>query len=457
MSKFKRSMLAASVGICCVGPVLGESITLEEAGQRMLAYSQQFQILELERDAAIEQTRAALGERFPRVQLSVGYMEIEQDIVSSDNTTFQAGTSEYPTTTTTLSIVQPIFDAERFRQYPLAKAEEQAAVMRREVQLNQLWSQLIEAFLLAAEMQNQLEQQRLIADARESLWEDAQSLLSAGRIEAAQALGFQSEWLAAQSQALIVRQQQAEALDALMQWTGPGISQVQAAIQPQQLPDLERLSVLLPKDRLLALNPAVQLAEAEMLVAEKQLRLVKGAHFPKVNFRIQAEQEATEGSLFGGGSEVESIEYGVDITWLMYQGGTAAARSRESTRRLMIAGEQRQETIQSVERRYDELFSTLRHQQRVLNALAQEYQLAEERVEAAQQQVDSGRAGLGVLEEAALRRDTLKLRQRQQALVFLKAQVELYALFGAQDISGLNAALRGRPVRLSENSMTPSS
>lgn len=425
------------------GPAAAESVTLAEAADRMVAYTKQIQMLELERNAATERTRVAYGQRLPRVQLGLSYLQTQQDIISQDNDTFQEGTSEYPTTTYGLSVIQPLYDAERFRQYPLATAEEQVAILTQEAGVNRLWGDLIQRFLVAAETQAQRDRQVLMERARETLWQDAQSLQAAGRFEAAQVLAIQSDYLSAQSQTLIANQQHAQSLDTLRQLVGPSVTGVDVALFADQLPSVASLERVLSKEQLVALNPAIQLADAELVVAERQLRLVNAAYYPKITLRVETEQETTEGSLFGGGSEVASTEYGVDVTWLLYEGGTVRARSREAKVRVSMAAERLHEVVQSTERRYEALMDMLRGQEQVLDALGREKRLAEERLAAVKAQVSSGRAGLGVVQDAELRANTLEVQQRQQALAFLKVQAELYGLFGALNVDQLTAALEG--------------
>lgn len=418
-------------------------LSLDEAVARMMEYSKRTQLLELERATASDRTRAALAERLPRVQLSLGYLQTQQDIISQDNDTFQEGTSDYPTTTYTFSVIQPIYDAERFRQYPLAVAEEQLAELQLEAGLNELWSDLIQRYLAVAEAQAQMAQQNAISMARENLWRDAQTLMAAGRIESAQVIAIQSEYLATLSQSLIAEQQLAQALEGLMQLVGPGVSGVDVAAFAERLPTVDSLLQKLPRSELGSLNPSIQLADADREVAEKQLRLINGAYYPKVSLRVQTEQETTEGSLFGGGSEVASTDYGVDITWLLYEGGSVAARSEEALKKVSLAVERQQEVVQATERRFDALIGVLRRYEQVLDALSAEKALADDRVKAVRAQVDSGRVGLGAMQEAELKLNTVNIQLQQQSIAFLKAQAELYALFGALDVEQLNQALTG--------------
>lgn len=448
-----RAVLAVVLGGIFSTAALADSITLEQAGERMMAYAKQFRMLELDRQAAEERANRAYNERFPRVQLSLGYVQTEQNIISQDNDTFTEGTSQYPTTTNTFSIVQPLYNAEKFRQYPLAVAEQQVVALRQELEINQLWADLLRRFLTVAEAQNQREQQALLIDARKSLLVDAETLQFAGRIEETQVLGLKSELLSAESQALIAENQASEALDRLMELVGPGVNSVRVSVASDRLVSPARLTSVLPRDQLLTVNPSVQLAEAEVVVAQRQAKLVNAAYYPKITARIQTEQEITEGSLFGGGSEVESTDFGVDITWLLYEGGTVDARSREADQKMLLAEARRDDVAAAVERRYESLINALRRQAQILDALQAELLLAENRVGASLLQVESGRAGLGVTQELELKRDALRVRIEQQALAYVKTQVELYALFGALDINRLSQVLRGQ--RVVPEALTP--
>jgi len=196
-------------------------------------------------------------------------------------------------------------------------------------------------------------------------------------------------------------------------------------------------------DRLANLNPGVQVAEAAIVVAEGRLRRVRGAFQPTANLTLEFENETTEGSLFGGGSEVQSLDVGVQMEWSIYEGGVRRSQVREATRRVEISHLRLQEAQELAERRYQALVAALERSLEVVSALSQDRRIAAQRAVFAQDQLDAGRGTLEQLLEAELRRDTLALRAEGARLRTVALQAELLALFGALDIETLSQDLSG--------------
>ena len=146
-------ILGASLVFFSVQLASAQTITLSQAYKRMLSFDLEFEILDLEDDVAEELIRQAKGERYPRVNLSVSYVNTRQEIKSSDNTTFSSGVSTFPTTTVSFSVVQPIFDLPRWRSMGLAQSEAELAKARAEVVRNRMAARMSSAFAGVARAQ----------------------------------------------------------------------------------------------------------------------------------------------------------------------------------------------------------------------------------------------------------------------------------------------------------------
>ncbi|HEC98808.1 MAG TPA: hypothetical protein ENN18_00265 [Proteobacteria bacterium] len=59
--------------------------------------------------ASPERLRQAYSGLLPTLSIEGEYIETRQDIVSSDNAVFATGSTDFPTSTYTVSLVQPIF------------------------------------------------------------------------------------------------------------------------------------------------------------------------------------------------------------------------------------------------------------------------------------------------------------------------------------------------------------
>src|SRR5690606_26717449 len=90
-------------------------------------------------------------------------------------------------------------------------------------------------------------------------------------------------------------------------------------------------------DQALQNNLAVKARQAAVDVAMAEYRTDKADRYPTLDMVATFENRDTEGSLFGGGSEVESTDISVRAGWTIFQGGTLRARIRESMYKLQQA------------------------------------------------------------------------------------------------------------------------
>ncbi len=419
-----------------------QQVTLAEASQLMQSTELQFEILDLEADIAAEVIRQARGERLPRVRLSLQYIQTMQEIVNQDNTTFQEGQATYPTTRMTLTIAQPIYDPVRFRALPLARAEEAVVAAQAEAARMELSSLLVASFLDVARAQLEIQQARAIVRARTQLERDLGQLVAAGRADADRQLRAQGDVFAARADLAEAELGLTEALFELHRFTGPDVDGVRYS-RGVGVAELRSFVQTFTPERLDELNPNIQIALAQVDLAERQLHRIRGAYQPTANLTVESEYEQTEGSLFGGGSTVQSTDIGLELSWSIYEGGVRRSQVREAERRLEIANLRLEQARELAVRRYRALVTALERSLEVVGSTSQDQRVAAERVRAAEERVEAGRGTLEELLEAELRRDTMALRAQAARIRAVQLQAELYALFGALDLETLSRDFAG--------------
>ena len=427
---------AAALSLAAPGAAQ-ETVTLAEADRLMADNELELQVLDLEQEVAAEVVRQALGERLPRVALEISYVQTQQDIVNQDNETFQEGSSTYPTTTATLSVTQPIYDAARFRALPLARAEEALVEAEAAAARNEISRRLVETFLEVARRQIEIDRARTIVRVRTQYQRELGLLVEAGRVDADAELRAESDVFAARARLSEAELDLADALFELQRFTGAGVEGVEFG-PGVGVADLAQFRETFTPGRLDALNPRIQVARAELDVARRTLAQVRGTFQPTANLTLEYSDEQTEGSLFGGGSNVRTGEVGVELGWSIYEGGVRRSRMREAERRVEIAELRLRQQQDRAERRYTSLISALERSLEAAAAAAQDARVAAERYDAALAQQDAGRIGFERVFETQLRRDTARLQARLARLRAVRLQADLYALFGALDVGALS-------------------
>lgn len=439
----RAAVLVALSFLLVPSAAVAQTITLSQAYDRMIDREVQYEILDLQADVAKEVTRQALAQRLPRVGLTIQYLYTQQEIVNQDNETFQEGASAYPTTTMTFSVRQPLYDPVRFRQLPLARAEQELVATEAEVARGELSLRLVDAYLDVARAQLALRQSVETIQARTQLERDLRFQLDAGRIELDPVLRAQGDLLEANAIRAERELELSEALFELYRFTGSDVTAVSYDGASVGISDFQALINTFTASRLDGTNPAIQVAKAQVAVAERELAATRGAYQPTVDLSLELEYEQTEGSLFGGGSTVSSTEMAITGDWVIYEGGVRRSRVREAEARLKIANLRLEQARELNQRRYDALVDAIRRSLQAVSTVGSERAAAQRRLAAAIEQERAGRIQPAAAIEARLRRDNLGLQGQIARLRVVQLQAELIALFGALDITALSRDFRG--------------
>ncbi|MGE0484733.1 MAG: TolC family outer membrane protein [Gammaproteobacteria bacterium] len=287
----------------------------------------------LAHQASQEVYKQARGGYLPAISFSYDHTETEQRIHDSDNVLFQTGRSDFPTDALVLSLTQPVFRYANYVRIEQAKAEiEQAdAELARADQA--LILRVVEAYLgvlaardrldfLAAE-QVSVEKQLALAEGREK----AEVGRAADRLEAA---ARQAAVLADQA---VAQTNLDDAYRAVYELTGETPSELAPLTRefPLTRPDPDDVQHWLDAAREQNREIAVQRHAVE--VARQEVRRQGAGHLPTVDLQLREGFRDQGGTVFGGGSEVETRDLMVNVNVPLYAGGTVSAKRREAVLR----------------------------------------------------------------------------------------------------------------------------
>lgn len=416
-----------------------ESVTLMQAYTRMMTAGIETGIIDADLAASAEGVKQAKGQRLPRVQLSLQYDQIQQEVISSDNETYAEGSSQYPKVTFNFSVRQPIYDAVRFRALPLARAQDAVRQADAEVARNRIVRDMIVAYFEVAQAQMRIRRAQAIIEGRADYVRSVEEDVAAGRREADVLIRAQGDSFAAESDRMEAEIGLAEALAGLQRYAGLDVTGVALDGARLGVVDLANIDRSMTEAALLSMSPDLQSAKAAADVGKRQIASARGALQPTVDLVLDFEHQTTEGSLFGGGSKTQTVTGGAMLTVPIYEGGIRKSRVREAEAGLRAADLKVQQTERAVLARYKALIGAARATAARSGKLSSQLRLSEESVAAAQEQFDAGRASEGVLLEQRLRRDTLRLDVQSARLQQFRVQAELYALFGALDMKAISA------------------
>lgn len=282
-------------------------------------------------EATKESVPQAKAKLFPDLRLSYEHLDTSQDIKSSDNTVFGSGSTSFPTSTFGAVLTQPIFrfgDWQGLKQsharVSQAVADLTAARQRHLLRVSQIY-----LGVLAAE--DDLEFARAERTAVES-----QLNLAAKRRKSG--LATRTDEYDAQARFSLVVSNEIEAENRL-----DDARQALLITSGQLIEDLDPLSaeitLALPDpptaedwvSRSIEQNLLLEARRQAVQIAEREIKRQKSGHYPTLDLVLRLDDRDTKGSLFGGGSQVETADIAVQFNLPLFQGGGTRSRVRQAT------------------------------------------------------------------------------------------------------------------------------
>jgi outer membrane protein len=274
-----------------------------------------------------EQARALL---LPNIKFDIGTTETSQDIVSSDNAVFSQGSTSFPTDEMNLSITQSIYSFSNWAYFKQAKEEVKQVAAELEDVRQELVLRVAEAYFgvlrehdnylaIGAEF-TALEQHNQVVTAKEKSGNARHTDL------------LDSEARLSQSEARMIETNNAlqDAIQGLREMTGELPETLVLLGDELDLVSPEPYDVQSWLDKAHATNPMIVAKKSEVAVAYQEIRRQKGGHYPNIDLVFTQNNSETQGSLFGGGSEVDTQEVQLKMTVPLYSGGAVSSKVRET-------------------------------------------------------------------------------------------------------------------------------
>ena len=280
--------------------------------------------------ATLETKRQALAGFLPTLMAEADYTDTSQDIISSDNTYFDSGTSDYGTTTYTISLVQPLFNYSTWKRWDQAKAEVAQSAMEFEVAKQDLMMRSAETYFVALAAVDNLEFAKSEVASIALNNKAAEKRYSAGLATVTDLYDSRARLSTSTARVTDAENVLDDSLRGVEEITGQYFYDLCRCQQKRTLQGPEPLDEQEWVQRALSQNPAILMKRYEVEVAVAEIKRQQAGHYPTINLEGRFNNRDTDGSLFGGGSEVETTEFMVIAKLPLYQGGYVASRTREA-------------------------------------------------------------------------------------------------------------------------------
>jgi outer membrane protein len=355
---------------------------------------------------SINQSRALL---LPDLSVQYESKTTDQSINDSDNDVFESGDDKYDTTTTVITLTQSIFDYSRWQRYSQSKITINKAEVEFNLARQALLLRLAESYFLVLERGDQLETVLTEETAMHKHLEVSERKLKAG-------VGRRVDVEDARARYLNALSKKVE-LQSRLEDSRYGLREVLGSIPRKLLtlrPNIE-LQPPIPDDveewitQASQYNLELRALSLSVQVAQKEINALRGEHYPTLDLVYRDVNTDTEGSVFGGGSDVDSADLMLQLNIPLYSGGATSSKVREAAEKRYGLMADINDKRRTVEREAQDAFNRIRTSIVQIDALDQSVKAQESLLKSKTRGYRSGKNN--ILEVLDAQQDLSRARQ----------------------------------------------
>lgn len=293
------------------------------------------------------QARAGL---LPSVTLEASHTKTKQNILDSKNTVFGSGSSDYPTDNRTLTITQPLFKLAAWRGYQQAKAAVKQAAATFGAAEQDLVLRTATAYLEVLAAQDALIFARSEKDAIKRQFDVTQQKRKSGLATAANLNDAEARYALTEADEVAAQNDLDDKQQALQELTGKPVATLATLTADMPLVQPEPADITKWVSSAIEQNLALEARRQAVEVAQREVDRQRAGHYPVLDLSATKNRRTTGGSLFGGGSDVDTTELMVRLNVPIYAGGGTQAIVEESAKRYQGALEDLERDRRQTER-----------------------------------------------------------------------------------------------------------
>lgn len=339
-----RTVTTASRTVAAPGPWIPGSVGVR--GEVVGTGGEKFSLVEvykiaIDRDPSIKGSlfrnlsaqqieRQALAAFLPDVDYLYEKTQVRQNILETGNPLFRTGTSGYPTKYWAATVTQSLFNVPAFVRWKRSVDQGTLADAEYKVAQQELVLRVARLYLEAMAARDSIELTRSELAAVEQQFVLAQEKVSAELAPASDLLEAQARLSAVRADLIESQNRARDSYRALTEVTRLKITNL-ARLKPGsplEFPEPTDLDFW----ENLAMEQSLELvAQKERVnVAQEDIRVQQAEYFPNLSAVGRQSNRDTEGTIFGGGSEIENTEFLIRADWNPFQGGRTSAAAKEA-------------------------------------------------------------------------------------------------------------------------------
>ncbi len=275
----------------------------------------------------------ALAALLPSATYEYGTIETKQKILSSANAVYATGMSKYASDNQTLTITQPIFKLSAWRGYEQSKTKVKQAGSTFAAAEQDLMLRVATAYLSVLAAQDGLGFSGAERDAIKRQLDLVQQRFSSGLVAIAALHEARARFAIKEADVVAAQNDLDDKQQALRELTGKVFSSLKALPETIPLGKPEPAEMSHWVESALKQNLLLEARRQTVEIARQEIERQRAAHYPVVDIVGTNNRKATGGSLFGGGSNVETTDLMLRINVPLYAGGLPTAMTGESMKR----------------------------------------------------------------------------------------------------------------------------
>lgn len=264
----------------------------------------------------------------PVVTFDMERIKTKQDIKSSDNEVFAEGETYFGTKGYTLLLTQPVFQYSSIVRLRQAKAEVKLSEVEYKLARQKLMLQIVTLYMDVLSANDSLTFAKAEESAAEKQNELATGKFEMGLVPITDLYDAIARLASVKAKKIESANSLDDALQALSEMTG---EPVESFVKLN-----ENFDMLLPDpaeaqfwtNAALEQNLAIKVQEFTVDVARNEIKRQKAGHYPSLDLVGRFNNKDTDGTLLGGGSEVDTREVLLRLTIPLYAGGSVNSKTR---------------------------------------------------------------------------------------------------------------------------------
>lgn len=303
-----------------------------------------------EHEASQQGSRAALAGLLPSVIGTGEKTRERQDIKSSQTSVIGPGVSTFPIEAWTLTVTQPLFKLDAWERMKQAEASERQALAQRVAAEQALMVRVANAYvgvLAASDSLDFATAERTSVDKQLQLAKErvARGLATVINLHDAQARFSQTEAQVIEAGATLddARRAMSEILGQLPASFPPLRNEI-----PTPLPEPDNVQRWV--ETAVQQNPGLRAKRYAADVAEQEMKKQRAGYAPTLNLVGRYNNRDQGGTLFGGGSHVETSDISLQLNLPFYEGGSTTALTEEASLRYRKSLQESEAEMRAVDR-----------------------------------------------------------------------------------------------------------